>query len=387
MARVAANRPVARAGSARRTLIVALGLVCALAGCGREASERPGHMPGATVDGYAWTARLVARHPLWGALQNLERALDELGDDEWTPALAPIDHRFTDVAFLESFALEDPAPRITALRHEWRTDYPPLMLRTEGLAQDLQARIDWEREQAERAVLERMSEARSAESRRLARKQAELVQYYQERLTNLSIEATIRDDEAAAAAEAERGRVRAIIETEMDNARKAGEQQLADLEAQLREQAQTRVESAQERARTISAERGQTMRAAGAEVYDRMIAQMQQPLPMPDAGEVSAGAGAEPASARLDQLGLSREAAEAARRQKIVQQRAEMANAIGRLRAQIKSETETAAEVVAYRNGIRLQVLPGGTPRGSDVTSLVADELGQFWAAGGGKRS
>ncbi len=384
VARVAANRPVARAGRPQRALIVALSLLCVLAGCGREPAARPVRVPGEPVDGYAWTARLVSRHPLWGALQSLEKTLDELADDEWEPALAPINRRFSDVAFIESFALADPGPRIAALKDDWRADYPPLMLPENGLSPDLQTRIDWEQERAEGAIQDRLAQARSLESRRLARMRAELVEYYQERLTNLSIDATIRDDEAAAAAAAERQRVWAIIETEMDTARREGEQQLADLAARLGEDAQARVERARERARAIGAERETTMRRAGGDLYDHMIAQMQQSWPMPEAGEVSADIGAEPANARVDEIGFSREAAEAARGEKMVQQREQMAEAIGRLRAQIKTGTETAAEVVAYRNGIRLQVLPGGTRRGSDVTGLIAEELEDFWAASGG---
>ena len=384
VARVAANRTVVRAGRPERALIVALSLLCMLAGCGREPVERPVRRPAEFVDGHAWTARLVSRHPLWSALASLESALDELSEDEWEPTLAPIDRRFVDVAFIGSFALADPRPRIAALQDDWRADYPPLMLPGNGLSPDLQTRVDWERERADRAIQDRMAQAQSRESRRLARMRAELVAYYQERLTNLSIDATIRDDEAGAAAEAELQRVWAIIETEMDAARSDGEQRLADLRAQLGEDAQARVERARERARAIGAERDTAMREAGAEVYDRMIAQMQRPWRMPEAGEVSTSITAEAANASLDAIGLSRAAAEAARDEKMSQQREQMAEAVGRLRAQIKTGTETAAEVVAYRNGIRLQVLPGGTRRGSDVTALIAEELDDFWAVRGG---
>ena len=64
-----------------------------------------------------------------------------------------------------------------------------------------------------------------------------------------------------------------------------------------------------------------------------------------------------------------------------------MAQAIARLRAQITEGTESAAQVVAYRNGIALQVIPGGTRRGSDVTQFIADKLEDFWAVSGSKRS
>jgi hypothetical protein len=340
-------------------------------------------------DGYAYTAMLVSRHPLWGALRDLEAAVDDLGDEEWDPILRPIDDRFEDVAFLESYALSDPEPRMAALRSDWRADYPPLALPETHLAEDLQARITWERQQAERAVERRMARARSAESRRLAQLRARLVEKYQERLTNLSIQATIRDDEAAAAAERERERVWQVIEAEIDAARQACQEQLDEMEARLREEADERVARARQRAEVVSAEREATMRSAGGQLYDEMTAQMQQPWPEPATEQTTATAevSAGPANQRLGEMTSTREAAESARQQAIARQRERMQRALGRLRAQIKASTETAAKVVAYRNGIRLQTLPGERREGRDVTQLVADELEDFWTVAGEQRS
>lgn len=377
---MAGKRPVARAAKPAN-LIVAASLALCLAGCARVKPPVP--LPDEPVDGYAWTAMLVSRHPLWGALQDLERAQQELGAARWEPALEPVERRFSDLTFAGSFALGDPGPSLTALNEDWRADYPPLLLPRNGLSQDLQARIDWERERAQRLVRDRMAAAESAESRELARMRAALVQYYQERLTNLSIDSTIGSAQRAAEAEAEAHRIWAIIEAEIDAARRRGEEDLAALEAELREQAAERVERASERAQEISTERRETMRAAGAELYDRMIAEMEQPWPTPDAGAVAAEVEAEPANARLGEMGGSHAAAETARQAKTVQQQLEMAEAIARLRAQIREGTETAAEVVAYRNGIALQVIPGGTRRGNDVTAFIAEELEDFWAVSG----
>jgi hypothetical protein len=347
--------------------------------------------PGAEmVDGYAYTAMLVSRHPLWPALRDLEDALAELDDDQWDPVLAPIDQRFADIAFIESYALADAEPRMTALRRDWRADYPPLLLPTDGLAEDLEARIEWEREQADRMVERRLAEARSAQSRQLAQLRARLVEKYQERLTNLSIEATIREDDAArAAARKKREQVWQLIEAEIKATREACEDQIAELEAELRARADERVAEARLRAQDASAQREETMRAAGVELYDEMIDQMQQPWRQPDAEQTSAEAemGAGPANARLDEIGATREAAEAARQAKIEEQRERMRAALGRLRAKIQAGTETAAKVVAYRNGIRLQAIPGGTRQGTDVTDVIADELETFWTVGGGQRS
>lgn len=330
---------------------------------------------------------LVSRHPLWGALRSLEEAAEDLGDGEWEPVLPPIEDRFVDVAFIESFALADPAPAMASLRSRWRSARPPLGVPSGVITQDLQARIDWEREQAERAAERALAYARSAESRRLALMRAALFERHQERLTNLSIEATVRRDEAAAAAAAERQRVKDIIEAEMAAAQQEGRERLAELEARLRGEAAEQVELARRRALEISATRRETMLRAGEDLYDEMIARMERPWPTPDAGEVSAEAEAEAANARVDEIGVSSEAAEAARREKAQEQREELVAAAGRLRAQIKAGTETAAQVVAYRSGIRLQVLPGGQRMGSDVTRMIADELEDFWAVGGGQRS
>lgn len=389
MAARVASKPAGRADNAAVALkvapVFALGLLMILAGCQAEPASRPPKPPAEMVDGYAYTAMLVSRHPLWGALRDLEAALADLGDDEWDPALPPIEDRFEDVAFIESYALGDQEPRMAALRRDWRADYPPLQLPANGLAEDQEARIDWEHRQAERMVRRSMAQARSAESRRLAQLRARLVEKYQERLTNLSIEVAIRDTEAAQAAGRERERVWQTIEAEVEATRVACEEQLAELETQLRAQAAERVEQARRRADVISGEREVTMRAAGAGLYDQMIGQMQQSWPQPgeDEATVLAESGAAPANERLGEIGTSREAAEAARVEKIAEQREGIQQALGRLRVKIRAGTETAAKIVAYRNGIRLQTLPGGRRQGRDVTGMVAAELDDFWAVAG----
>ena len=127
------------------------------------------------------------------------------------------------------------------------------------------------------------------------------------------------------------------------------------------------------------------MRGAGADLYDEMIARMQEPWPRraPEDTAASAEMQADPANRRLEEMDSSREAAETAREEKIAEQRERILQALGRLRAQIKIGTETAARVVAYRNGIRLQTLPGGQRQGGDVTATVAEQLEDFWAVAG----
>ncbi len=368
-------------------IALTLALVCTVTGCGREPVQQTVRVPDEPVVGYAYTARLVGRHPLWDALQELETAVEDLGDDEWEPVLSPIDRRFEEMAFIESFALADPQPHMARLRRDWRSDYPPLLLQSEGLASDLEARIEWERRQAEQIVARKMAQARSRESRRLARMRAALVEKYQERLTNLSIEATVRQDEAAAAAEEERQRVWETIESQMSEARETGQEELSRLEAELRERVAERVRIARDRASDASSRRLSALRSAGAELHEEMIARIDQPWTTPAAATASANATGEAANDRMQDLEVSREAAELARREKMQQQRERMRAAAERLRSQIKAGTETAAKVVAYRQGIRLQMLPGGQRRGEDVTDLIDEELEKFWTVGGGQGS
>ncbi|MFW6437479.1 MAG: hypothetical protein ACOCZ7_00580, partial [Armatimonadota bacterium] len=341
--------------------------------------------PTEIAEGYAYTAMLVSRHPLWDALRDLEDAVDELDGADWDPTLPPVEGRFQDVAFIESYALDDLEPQMTSRRADWRASYPPLLLPPDRLAEDLEARIAWDAEQAERMVQRRMARARSAESRRLAQLRVELVEKYQERLTNLGIQAAIRQDEAGEAAEVERERVRQVIEAEIEATREACEEQLARHEAQLRAEAAERVAEARERAREISAEREATMEDAGAAMYDRMIAEMQEPWPQPSAEAEAASAAmeADPANVRLAEIATSREAAEAAREQKIAEQRERLREALGRMRSQVRASTEVAAKVVAYRNGVRLQTIPGDRRVGDDVTGMVAEELEDFWTVAG----
>ncbi len=382
MAPRVARRPAGRTGKPAIVLAVAVGLLIVLSGCGEEPAARRVDSVDEFIDGYAYTAVLMNRHPLWAALLDLEQAVEELGDEQWDATLPPIEQRFADVAFIESYALSDQGPRMANLRDSWRSSKPPLRLPVDGLGEDLEARIGWEARQAERMVERRMARARAAESRRLAQLRARLVEKYQERLTNLSIEAAIRGDEAAEAARARRERVWQVIDAELEATREACESQLAELEAELRREAADRVAEARARAYEVSGEREETMRSAGAGMYEDMIAQMQEPWPQPSAGErsVSAEIEADPANERLDDIDISREAAEDARRAKIELQRERMSRTLARMRVQIRAGTETAARVVAYRNGIRLQTLPGGRRAGEDVTQTVAEELEDFWS-------
>lgn len=377
-----ARRPAGRTGKPAIVLAVAVGLLIVLGGCGEEPTARRTGSVDEFIDGYAYTAALMSRHPLWDALVDLEQAVEEMGDEQWDATLPPVEQRFADVAFIESYALSDQEPRMANLRDGWRSRYPALRLPADGPGEDLEARIGWEARQAERMVERRMARARAAESRRLAQLRARLVQKHQERLTNLSIQAAIRGDEAAEAARAERERVWQVIEAELEATREACESQLAELEAQLRREAADRVAEARSRAYEVSGEREETMREAGAGLYEDMIAQMQEPWPQPSAGErsVSAEMEADPANDRLAEINMSRGAAEGARREKIELQRERMAQTLARMRAQIRTGTETAAKVVAYRNGIRLQTLPGGRRAGEDVTETVAEELEDFWS-------
>lgn len=381
-------RPVARAASSNQLVVGAAALVVAvgvLAGCSRG-PRTPWRAP-ELRPGYAYTAVLMAQHPLYGALADLETSLADLGDGEWGPVLPPLDTRFAAVLMAQSLVVDDPAGRIAALREDWRGAYPALELPGDALSQDLQARIAWERRQAESEVAERMAEARSEESRRLARLRAALVRQYQERLTNLRIDETLGDAAAAERAVAERERVWAVIEAELAAERAAGEELLAEVEQRLRVEAAERISAVQERADGVEAGRSQAMQAAGADLYDEMIAAMSAPWPEPAVDEMQVMVEPTAANRRLEAAEGSRQEAEVARREVAEQQRLSLLRAMGRLRQQMKSETETAARVVAHDEGIDLRLLPGRAPHGEDVTSSMARQLAAFWSGAGRRRS
>lgn len=384
------SRAVAIRATDRLHPAMAAVAVCAmtlLCGCGQEPTPREVLLPSEPLEGYAYTAVLVTRHPLWGALERLEEALEELADDEWEPVLKPRDRRFERVAFLESYALADPEERFAALRSAWRARYPAVQYDRDRLSADLLARIAWEQDRAERMVARRIAVAQATESRRLARLRTRLVQSQQERLTNLGIDTQIRDSERATAAERERQRVWEVIEAEVEAERRAGQEMLAQLEAELREEAEARLREARERADVVAAGRQTRMDRAGADLYAEMIEAAQRPWPDTGRGSASATAEADEANLRLDLSDASREQAEEARREKAELQRERLLQALGRLRAQLKSGTENAATVVAYRRGINLHLLPGGPARGENYTGLISEELEEFWRFGRDQRS
>lgn len=360
-----------------------------LAGCSR--GPRAPWRAATLRAGYAYTAVLMTRHPLYAALVDLETALADLGDGQWSPVLPPLDTRFAPLMASHRLVAGDPAGQIAARREDWRESYPPLELPRDALTQDLQARIAWEQRQAGSDVTERLAQAEAEETRRIAQLRAALVLQYQERLTNLRIDEVFSrsqgDEAAAERARAERERVWQAIEAELEAERGAGRELLAELEERLRAEAEGRLATVRQRADAVAAERSATMAAAGAELHDEMAAALARawPQPAPEAVELTAQSAA--ANQRLATAEGARQAAEAARREVAERQRREVLRALGRLRAQLKSETETAARVVAHRDGIDLRLLPGRAPHGADVTSSMARKLEAFWSEAGRRRS
>lgn len=391
-------KKVARAAASstqRARTVAALALAAAMmtgaiAGCGprgapaRRAVAEP-------REGYAYTAVLMAGHPLYQAVADLERALDELGDDEWEPVLEPIDDRFAQVAFLESLAFADPGERLAALREQWRGAYPSrLALGPEAYSPDLQARVEWEQRRADRLIAERVAAAEAVEGRRLAALRVELVKRYQERLTNLRITTKLGGEEEAQAAQAEIDRIMPVvgevaepgevIEEQLEAERQKGRELLAAMEMRWRRQALLDIISAQERADEIAGGRREEVRAAGRDLYDEMIEELSRPWEGGAPDEVSAVAGVGEPNARLAEAEGMRARAEQVRREAAERQRRRLLAALGRLRARLKSGTEIAALVVAHRDGVDLQLLPGGSPRGENMTGSIAEKLEQFWS-------
>jgi len=371
VARAAASR------SARLILAAAFAAAC-LGSCAPR--ERAVVQPKERAEGYAYTAILMSRHPLSPALAELEWALDQLREDEWEPVLEPIDDRFADLALLESLALADPQERLAQLTQDWRRGYETAQVRPEGIEADLRARIDWERRQARRRVQEQMRQARAREARQLAKLRASLVRKYEERLTNLGIQ--IEMDENAEAAEAERQDVWDTIEARVQQQGKVAEQTLAELEQRLETEAEQRIAEAEARAEETMLGRAGEMQQAGEQMYGRMADQMALDWPQPPE-DVQVTIAPGEANERLAEAEVSREQAMAARRDAAARQRERLLRAINSLRRQIKRSTEAAAKVVAYRDGIDLQLLPGGTARGRNMTQSIGERLEAFWSAEG----
>ena len=381
--RVAGSR-TAKAASLRLLKgAVVVAIACTVAGCGPEPEAREPMRRGEHAEGYAYTGVLATRHPLWDALRNLEVAVEELARSEWAPAVEAFDYRFETITFIDTFALQDPEPRLETLRAGWRADYPPLVIDRAGLSADLQARVAWERERAGERVADRLVRARSAESRRLAQLRIRLVEHYQERLMNLAIDTEMRDAATAEAARREQERIWHVIEAEIEAGRQAGAEQLAVLEAQLRQSAVERVAEAVQRTERVRERREATMEAAGEALYGRMVEEMRQPWPRPDADEVSVSAPADAANELMREAAATRGMALAARDEKAIEQRDRLLSALAQVQSQIREETESAAAVVAYRDSIDLQLLPGDRRRGREMTGSIAQKLSEFWGHGG----
>lgn len=357
-------------------------MTCALlaGGCGQREARvlRTVLKPG---PGYAYTAVLMGAHPLYETLARLELASELLGreDSELDPTL--LGPPLEPVTLVETLAY-GPEQDSLALRQQWWADqYNRQWAIGEQLPRDLWAGLEWEREDAERQVQARMAVAEAELSRKMARLRARLVREQQERLNNLGLDLSRSESDVQRAAELERDRIWRSIERQIELARRAGEQELAALRADLEAEAAQRVARAQQRAEDIARERREQMASAGDVLHDEMAGEIEtdtvSTLPAQSAQVDPSQANRQLAAGAEDWAKSER-----AWQQSVEQQRRELLRAEARLRNRLKQDTELWAMVVARRHDIDLQLLPGGRAQGRDVTASLAAELAQVWRSG-----
>jgi len=363
---------------------VAVGLVAivllAAAGCGEREAREP-RQPIAPGPGYAYTAVLMAAHPLYGALARLELASARLGDDEMGLAGGLMGSEFETVTLTETLAYGPNLDSLLQRQGWWAEQYRRHHGLVEELPRDLWARLEWEREDAQRQVERRMREAGAELTRELARLRARLVREQQERLNNLGLDLAGRESDVLRAAEEEQARIWAVIERQVELAREAGERDLSELRRELEDQADARVARAREQAEETARERREQMAMAGEELHDEMGAEMDAVV-VADLPAQEMSYDPSPANRQLAAGERSWAEAGAAREEVVDRQRRRLLAAQARLRVALKEDTELWALAVARRHDVQLQLLPGGSRVGNDITSSIAGELSRVWRSG-----
>ena len=362
-------------------LVVGCNVALVASGCGRQGTvvDRAPIKPGS---GYAYTAVLMATHPLYETLARLEMAAETLGEDQTPTALGLLGPALEPVTLTEAAVYSPDPAALQSWESWWREQYTGSLDRGEGLPRDLLAGLEWEREQARQQVDQSMLEAEAQLTRRLARLRARLVKEQQERLNNLELDLSSPESAVLEAAQAERQRIWDAIELRLALERERGEGDLAELRRRLEAEAGDRVAAARARAEERVQMRAEQMATAGVELHDEMggeIGDLSWGTLAPQALSV----GAEQANARLGEGEQSREAAEQARSAALQRQRMQLLVAEARLRNRLKSDTEIWATAVARRYDVQLQLIPGGRRDGRDMTGTIAVELRRVW---GGER-
>lgn len=361
-------------------------VACTVAGCakrGRAPAPRPQEPP----VGYAYTAVLMGHHPLQPALEDLERAVEMMGGERWPSVPGMLGSKFETVAFPGPYGRPSGLGQMAELRSRWLERHAEVGLVEGEFSEDLAARLEWEREQARQRVEEALSRARAGETRRLAQLQARLVREQQERLNNLPLDLSASEAEVARRAEAERKRIWAAIHAQVAAEKEASGARLAELEERLQGEAEDRVSAAEQAARDTVRQRAEEMARAGEALRAEMADEMGQAWAHEGGGAEDVAAEPTEANLRLSAAERMREEAEAAGREAAWRQQERLARAQARLRRQLKRSTEIAALAVAQRRNLRLELLPGGARRGSDMTELIAAELDELWNAAHRSRS
>jgi len=349
----------------------------AAVGCGQR-QARVHRIPQTVEPGYAYTAVLMASHPMYPTLTRLELAASALSEDDTSSLAGLMSRRIEPLTLTEMLGpTADPAA-LAGRQRWWQKRYEAVAGLESELPKDLWAGLEWEREQAAKQVDEQMAEADATLSRRLARVRASRVRQMQETLNNTGLDLTGREADVLEAAEAERQRIWDAINEQVEAEREAGSAELAQLRVALEAEARARVAEARLAAEVVAAARAEEMGTSGQELRDEMAGEMG-----PGTGEAPAGAStsSEPTDAN-DRLALGRleiEAAEQARREVIVRQGREILAARARLTTKLLRDTETWAVAAARRQGIDLRLLPGGERSGKDVTGSIAAELERGW--------
>jgi hypothetical protein len=330
-----------------------------------------------------YLAELISLHPLYPAARRAGEEMDRLRSGELpeAPARMPLDWELPLMSGELGMFPEG------ELRREYRAWVAglksPTVPATEGLPADLAASQQWRYMQVELATAQTLAEFRGRESQRLAQLRETLVRSRLTELTNAGIVTGVPPAQARETAAEQQAQIWQEIEEQTQAEQQESEHRIVAEKRRLETQARAQKAVIE---REINQEAAARRRAAQeipelAGLRAEMTGRMEEVVAAGGVGERARQvSGAAPPATVRSSAEQAREEAFAeyeATRQRQLERLAEGQAAT--LRA-IMQDMRRVVMMIAFRDNLRLHVIPAASPVGRDLTGEVRAKVQAVWA-------
>jgi hypothetical protein len=344
-------------------------------GCGREQGPAVSVLPRQRV-GYVYLAPLLAGHPLYGQLRQLDREIFALAAPRprrtAPPALAALEELVVNAPEGAAY----PRTQLAQRRADW--ELGPSLLPGPNvwyLAPDLLTELNWTRRSLTLGTADEAARQRSEEEAGLSRLRAAAVRERQEQSNNAGLDLSLSDDEAQAAAAEKRQELQQEVEALMATERAAAEARLRTLREAWEREAAGQLAAKQGEVWARQQARSQTTAKSGSEIRGSMSKAMSEPEPLYFDGPMTWG-GAVRQDAQTTR-GRAESTAIADRRGR---QAAVLRARRGQLRRDLYEDTRVTVAGLAAMQGWVVRFPPLQPAEGEDLTATVRTMLRSLYA-------